>query len=149
MKNLIGHCQVCARPIKVVRGLIARHGYYRIGRVENGKTCLGTRQPPLEVSFFETDITISAFEDLIAQIQKVLAQAQNGNAHPIEVSNSINVRQKVKWEDATEWDREKGQKLFIAGMMRDIADLVKQVDMLREAKKKYHGKGLIHEANIQ
>ena len=44
------HCQICLRPIKLVRGLIAHHGYQRPGQGWQTASCLGAKHQHVEVS---------------------------------------------------------------------------------------------------
>lgn len=70
-------CQICARLIKITRGVVAHHGYQRPGDGAIYNTCYGARQLPYDQSrdaiptvIGKIDVTLKARKDLLAQVKK-------------------------------------------------------------------------------
>lgn len=72
--KVVKTCPVCIRPIAVLRGTMAHHGYQRPGQGRQTASCPGIRFKPLEVSS-------EGLEWLIATLRERLAGLKNSHAN--------------------------------------------------------------------
>lgn len=72
--KVVKTCPVCFRPIAVLRGTMAHHGYQRPGQGWQTASCPGIRFKPLEVSS-------EGLEWLIATLRERLAGLKNAHAN--------------------------------------------------------------------
>lgn len=87
--NPTQHCQICARPIKVVNGVIAHHGYTRPGDGWQTASCMGAKFAPYEVSCERIKVAIEAVKTHIAEVEgKIKDLLTNPPASFIETDQS-------------------------------------------------------------
>ncbi len=72
MPEKITTCQICGRPIKAQKGLIAHHGYKRPGDGWQTASCAGARFLPYEVSCDRLPPTIAYIKEHIARVEERL-----------------------------------------------------------------------------
>lgn len=93
------HCQICARPIKVLRGRIAAHGYRQPHRFHGGAgsgwrtgSCFGARFRPFEVAADALPQAIERSLDAIvrleARVEELLATPPEKVSEPAEYRRS-------------------------------------------------------------
>jgi hypothetical protein len=101
--KLVKTCPCCFRPIAVVRGKMAHHGYERPGHGNQTASCWGIRFPPLEVSNEGLVWMIGEFERQLRLADKTWRH--RNKIAEITTLNLARTKLVTVTRDMPEWDR--------------------------------------------
>lgn len=121
-------CGVCFRPIAVLRGTMAHHGYERPGTGWQTASCAGIRFKPLEVSPEGLDWLIEMVASSLATAERAFAERDNLQQLPVRRGLKVEVIDRTSKDWTHEFDR------HARSLEREIESLTLELPRLRNMR---------------
>jgi hypothetical protein len=85
-------CQICGRPVKSGKGVIAHHGYKRPGNGWQTASCYGARKAPYEVSCDAIPGAIARAESYIESTTALIADLKQNPPETIKAQRYVGMK---------------------------------------------------------